>query len=317
MISLMTILFLLLSCAQQEAPDLNKQIQQRSFQGDTVSLDYHMGPGDLLEIKVFGVDKFDQQVRVSASGAITFPYIGKVQAAGLTGAELERKLATLMVENKLILDPQVLVFVKEYQSQPVFVMGAVRSPGQYMVTRALNLIDALALAGGINQDKAENYLIVQRRGSQAEVKKEKIDLKELLESANEKANIDIIGGDVIQVPERMIKAFYVIGEVLRPGVYQLPKDKDRLTMTQALGLAGGPQKTAKLKAGLLVRYEADGARKEITMNWDDILKGRKPDLPVQADDVIFIPGSNAKTIGYGLLGALPNAAASVASGAVY
>jgi polysaccharide biosynthesis/export protein len=316
MASLTTILLLLLSCAPQEPQDLNQQIQQRSFQSDVGALDYRVGPGDLIEIKVFGVDKFNQSSRVSASGAITVPYLGKVMAAGLTGAELERKLAEQITENKLILDPQVLVFVKEYQSQPVFIMGAVKAPGQYMITRSINLIDALAFAGGINQDRADDFLIVQRKVENSQVKKEKIVLKELLDNANQTANIAIRGGDVIQVPERVIQTFYIIGEVVRPGAYDLPKDREYLSMAQAIGRAGGPLKTAKLNGGILVRYEADGSRKEMAMKLDEIMKGKKPDLPVKADDVIFIPGSNIKTLGYGLIGALPGVATSTVSGAI-
>jgi polysaccharide biosynthesis/export protein len=316
MASLTTILFLLLSCAPQAPQDMNEQIKQRSFLGDTGALDYRMGPGDLIEIKVFGVEKFNQSSRVSASGAITVPYLGKVQAAGLTGAELERKLAEQITENKLILDPQVLVFVKEYQSQPVFIMGAVKTPGQYMITRSTNLIDALAFAGGINQDRADDFLIVQRKDENSQIKKEKIVLKELLDNANQSANIVIQGGDVIQVPEKVMQTFYIIGEVVRPGAYELPKDREYLSMAQAIGRAGGPLKTAKLNGGILVRYEADGSRKEMAMNLDEIMKGKKPDLPVKADDVIFIPGSNIKTLGYGLIGALPGVATSTVSGAI-
>ncbi len=313
MISLTMILLLLLAGAPLGAQET---IEQRSFLSDSSAMDYRMGPGDLLEIKVFGVDKFNQQVRVSASGAITVPYLGKVQAAGLTGAELERLLAEQMTANKLILEPQVLVFVKDYQSQPVYVMGAVKNPGQYVITRSINLIDALAFAGGLNHDKADDFLIVQRKGGNAEVRKEKIVLKELLDNANQAANIDIHGGDVIQVPERTIQTFYVIGEVTRPGAYELPRDKEDLTMAQALSWAGGPLKTAKLKSGILVRYEADGTRKELAMNFNAILRGKKPDLQIKADDVIFIPGSNFKTIGYGLLGSIPGAASSTLSGTV-
>src|SRR5438876_1155613 len=85
------------------------------------SKDYRLGPGDLIEIVVFGVKDFDQVLRVSSSGKITLPFLGKVEVAGLTGEQLEKLLAERMAGEKLVLDPQVSVFVKEYRSQPVYV----------------------------------------------------------------------------------------------------------------------------------------------------------------------------------------------------
>jgi len=102
-----------------------------------------------------------------------------------------------------------------------------------------------------------------------------------------------------------VKVYYVIGEVMSPGAYQLPADRT-LLLTQALAQAGGPMKTAKMNSGLLVRYDEQGTRQELAVNFSDLLKGKKADFPIQSNDVIFIPGSNFKNIGYGLLGSIPS-----------
>jgi polysaccharide export outer membrane protein len=312
---LIFVAFLFMACPQQAQADGDSaKVLLRSVREAT---DYRVGPGDLLEITVFGVDKYNQSARISASGFISVPHLGKLAVSGLAGAEIEEKLEALMVEKKLILNPQVLVFIKEYQSQPIYVMGAVHQPGQFMISRSLNVIDALAIAGGVDLNRSGDALIVQRRpGENGEIRKETIRLVDLLEKGNPEANIEIRSGDVIQVSERKSEVFYVIGEVGRPGAYELPKEKTNLTMAQALGLAGGPLKTAKMKSGMLIRYEPNGARTEIAMNWKKILDGKAPDIPVRADDVIFMPGSNIKTIGFGLLGAIPNAVSSTMSGSV-
>jgi polysaccharide export outer membrane protein len=103
------------------------------------------------------------------------------------------------------------------------------------------------------------------------------------------------GGDIIQVPERRPEMFYIIGEVHRPGVFQLPV-KEKVFLTQAIAQAGGPMRTAKANKGMLVRFDESGNRTEMALNFNDILKGRKPDMLISPNDVIFIPGSTFKNI---------------------
>ena len=97
----------------------------------------------------------------------------------------------------------------------------------------------------------------------------------------------------------------MIGDVGRPGTYELPQDR-RVLVSQGLAKAGGPTRTAKMNSGILVRYDELGERQELAVNFSDILKGKKADFPIQNNDVIFIPGSTAKEIGYGLLGVIPS-----------
>lgn len=302
--------------------DWNSQIQQMSLFLTQGISDYQLGPGDLIEIKVFGVDDFNQTVRISSSGSISLPFLGKIVVAGLTGAQLEETLTQLMNDNKLIRDPQVSVFVKEFRSQPVYVLGAVNNPGQYMISQQLNLIDVIAMAGGLDLTRADDYALFHRRtgdspeagnGSSHSARSAaggtsepiKIDLKDLLENGNLALNFPVQGGDVIHVPEREVELFYVIGEVGRPGAYQMPTKEERVLVSQALAWAGGPQTTAKMSKGILVRYDERGGRQELAVDFGAILKGEKPDFPVEPQDVIFIPGSKFKTIGYGLLGIVP------------
>jgi protein involved in polysaccharide export with SLBB domain len=85
----------------------------------------------------------------------------------------------------------------------------------------------------------------------------------------------------------------------------------QVLVSQAIAKAGGPLKTAKLGKGLLVRYDGNGIRRDKQVDFSAILKGEKPDFPIMPDDIIFIPGSSAKTLGYGLLDVVPRAAVGI------
>lgn len=315
----------------------NQRIQQLSFSGTG---EYHLGNGDLIEVSVFGVENFKQQVRVNSSGGVTLPYVGTIPVAGLTATQVEEKMRSLL-DGKYIKNPQVSVFVVEYRSQPVFVLGAVMRPGQYQITSSLQLVDAIALAGGLNTETAAGHALIQRRGriqpaatqsgrpldGQAAAvtaastsgpgapapgnpqETVRINLHDLLENGQMDLNVPIYGGDVVQIPEKQLERFYVIGDVNRPGAYELPTE-DKIFVTQALAWAGGPLRTAKKSKGVLVRYDEKGGRQEMAVNVDDIMKGKKADITVMPNDVIFLPGSTVKSIGYGLLGVLPGTASS-------
>ncbi|RPJ59985.1 MAG: hypothetical protein EHM23_12040 [Acidobacteria bacterium] len=301
----------------------NQRIQELSF--NSSSTDYRLGAGDLITVDVFGIEGFGRNLRISSTGTVTLPYVGVVKAAGLTTAELEQELSKTL-DGRFIKNPQVSVFVVEYRSQSVFILGAVQRPGQYQITSPLRLIDAIGLAGGLNLEAADNFAIVQRKGATSgpqenataagqnteqivpavgqKTESVRVNLKDLLENGNMDLNVQIAGGDVVQVPERQIARYYVVGDVNRPGAYELPQEQN-MFVSQALAEAGGPMRTAKTSKAVLVRWDDKGQRQEFPVDVADIMKGKKPDLPLQANDVLFLPGSTAKSIGYGLLGVIP------------
>lgn len=302
--------------AAQDTEQLEEMEQLRRLTQSRESFDYQMGPGDLIEISVFGVDNFDREYRVSASGNITVPFLGKIRVERKTGEEIESELTRLITARELIRDPQVSVFVKEFRSQPVFILGAVNQPGQYMTTRQLTILDVIAMAGGVKVQVAEDFAFVQ--GEQVPQPSEdqdlsssqksvlKVDLKGLLEEGDLTQNVSIRGGDVVHIPERRVEIFYVVGEVGKAGAYELPRFEGREFLgTEALAWAGGPGKTANTGKASLIRYDEDGHQMTLTVNFDKIFKGKEPDFAVQPRDVIFIPGSTIKTIGYGLINIIP------------
>src|SRR5512139_118090 len=125
--------------------------------------DYRIGPSDLLEISVFQVPELSRTVRVNGRGELTLPLIGQVQAGGLTGQQLEEKIAQRLKATYLQ-DPQVSVFIKEFVSQRVTVNGSVNRPGVFPISGRTTLMQAIAMAGGLAKLANESDIKVIRVG---------------------------------------------------------------------------------------------------------------------------------------------------------
>lgn len=125
--------------------------------------EYVIGPEDVLEINVFEAQEMNRQVRVSASGDISLPLLGAVVAAGSTPRELETALEEVL-HQKYMKDPHVSVFVRDMQSHPVSVVGAVRKPGIFQIRGDKTLLEILSLAEGLADDAGEDVIILRRAG---------------------------------------------------------------------------------------------------------------------------------------------------------
>jgi len=306
-VAILSVLVVSLSVSGQEA-DLNSRISSIAAL-PTSNADYRLGAGDLIEIRVFGVAELDQTLRISASGTIKLPIVDQVTAAGLSAAELERKIAERL-QGDVIKDPQVSVFVKEYRSQPVIVLGAVRTPGQFQITLQLRLVDVLSMAGGLLPNAGDEAMIQRPSPNGTDDEIVKIDLRELLEKGDLRLNMAMRGGDVIHIRAREDKFVYVVGELNKPGAFPVPPKRE-MRVSEVFALAGGASKTAKASESSLIRYDAQGQRQDVQVNFDDILKGKKEDFFVRGEDIIFVPGSRIKSFGNTLLSGLPGSLATL------
>ncbi|HVY55799.1 MAG TPA: polysaccharide biosynthesis/export family protein, partial [Thermodesulfobacteriota bacterium] len=136
-----------------EAQELNRKLIQESFSTD-VATDYLIGPGDLLAIQVLEAPDLNTEARVSTQNMISFPLLGKVEVGGLTSQEAEERIREQLTE-KYMNDPHVVVSIKEFRSQRVAVIGSVKNPGTYELLGKGNLLDALALAGGLTDNASQ------------------------------------------------------------------------------------------------------------------------------------------------------------------
>jgi polysaccharide export outer membrane protein len=269
---------------------------------EQISTGYVLGNGDTLRVTVLGVADYDYTLQIDSSGSLLVPLVGELKVAGQTAAQTQSQIQESLKALELIRDPQVSVLVVEFQSKPISVLGMVNQPGSYQLTRSMHLVDVLALAGGVNEEIYTPKAIIQRAGAAGEVLE--IDLDRLLNKAEASLNVPIRGGDIVSVPKQDVRLFYVIGDVVNAGGYEIPKEGS-LLVTQAVARAGGPARTAKPKDGRLLRYGEGGERQEIVFNLENIIEGKSADFSVRPNDVIFVPGSKVKTLGWGLLEAVP------------
>lgn len=250
--------------------------------------EYMIGPRDLLEIKVFELPELNQIVRVSEDGSITIPLLGKVMVEGLNKDALEKKLANLL-EVKYIKNAKVSVFIREYQSRQVAVIGAVEEPGMYEIIGRQNLLQMISKAGGFTE-KAANKLFVLREGKNGMTANISIDLEDLLINGNQKLNIPLIADDVINVPVDKIIHIFVFGMVKMPGALEVRMSK-KLTLLQAIAQAGGLAEGAKKSGILIKRRNKDGKATKIKVNLKDIINDKKPDIELMEGDVVYVPES--------------------------
>src|SRR5229473_2276353 len=264
---------------------------------------YLLGPDDQLDISGPELsDLSNKPVRIDGEGDVEVPLAGRVHVAGLTVQQTERDLDKVLT--KYIRNPQVVVNVAEVRSQPVSVLGAVNSPGVHQVQGHKTVLEMLASAGGVRQDAGYSIRITRQlewgciplpaaqldpsgKFSVAEV-----NLRKIMDAKAPEENIQIFPHDVISVPKA--EMVYVIGEVHRSGGFVLGEHQS-ISVLQALSLAEGLNGTADARHARILRLKRDAdQREEMPVDVKDVLNGKKPDVPLLGDDILFIPGSTGK-----------------------
>jgi polysaccharide biosynthesis/export protein len=245
--------------------------------------EYAIGPGDKLEIAVFGHDDLSKIVEVRGDGTINFPLIGDLRVVGSTPSEVDDAITRLLKKDYLV-DPQVSVDVKEYQSHSVTVIGEVRSPGRYVLKRNMRLIDLLAEAGGATKEAGSEIVVTRHmdEGGRA-TPPISVDRDRLLSHDNLEANIALMDGDIITIGEK--GAFYIRGEVSRPGSYFIEKG---MTILRAISVAGGFTQFANRKEVELLRAGDKGLQVRKVINLRAIESGKREDIPLRANDTVIV-----------------------------
>jgi polysaccharide biosynthesis/export protein len=257
--------------------------------GDSVQ-EYTIGPKDLLDIKVQDVPELASlSVRVSEDGSITLPLAGNIKIAGLTKDGVEGLIAKTLVDKRLVRNPQVSVFIREYESQIVSLIGAVTKPGTYQLVGRLTLLDIISRAGGFT-DKASNEIFVLREGREAAAATLKIDLEDLTVKGNQKLNIPLQAGDVINIPIDEMITIFVFGAVKNPGAIQVRKSR-RINIVQAIAQAGGIAESGRYSGITVKRALKNGKEENLVVDLKDIINGKKPNVPLQEGDVVFVKES--------------------------
>ena len=321
-----------ISPALRTSEDWNRRIGQL-VSADSVTVDsdsgkYRIGPDDVLDINVFSAPELNRIVRVSSSGDISLPLLGSVRAARLTPVGLESLLEDLL-RHGYMKDPHVSVFVRDLQSHPVSVMGAVKMPGVFQVRGPKTLLEVLSLAGGLSEDAGYTAIIMRGATSVLQSDPERtavqedipspsltatsvssanahldpdahsreagiqVSLKDLLDSADPHYNPVIYPGDIVKVTRAGV--VYVVGEVKKPGGFTL-KSSEKLSVLQAIALSEGLTRTAAKSNARVIRTDpVTGERKEFGIDINKIMKGKEQDIVLEAKDIVFVPNSAART----------------------
>ena len=254
--------------------------------GINTGADYRIGRQDLLEISVFDLEELDQTVRVSEDGSITMPLLGRMQIAGLTKTELEELIARLLGE-RYVRDPQVTVFVREYESKKVAVTGAVKKPGTYEMLGSKTILEMLSLAGGLDSDLGKE-IVIFREAEDGGTARIAIDLEGLVFAADPALNFTVHAGDIIYVPAVEKVRIFVTGAVRKPDLYEVPRSEP-VTVLKAITLAGGTTDRAAEKKVTVYRYTAGGERISFLVNLRLIKRGKAEDPVLQKDDLVLVP----------------------------
>jgi polysaccharide export outer membrane protein len=248
--------------------------------------DYEVGPGDVIEVSVYGNDDLSRIPTVQTNGSISLPLLGEVQVAGLTVAEVQRKITNLLAKDYLV-NPQVEVKVREYNSQYVSVVGEVNSPGRKPLRGRTRLIDLLSEAGGFKPTASAEVMVTRTDGDFGDGRKSiTVRLsRSVVPSGQDLVNLELPlrNGDIITA---FPKAYVTVdGEVNRPGRYAIEAD---LTVTGAVSLAGGLTRFGS--NGVKVRRTDPQTGKVTILEVDlkDVRNGKEPDVPLLPNDVISV-----------------------------
>jgi polysaccharide biosynthesis/export protein len=263
-----------------------------------------IGGGDLLKVSVFGAPESDQEVRVDPNGNLSLNFIGSVHVGGLTTNQAQDLIAQKMKAGGFYAQPQVSIFVKEYATQGVSVLGEVQHSGVYPILGARRLFDVISLAGGTGP-KAGRLVSVTHR-NHPESPRTVMLSNDPKEAA--KSNIEVFPGDTVVVSRAGV--VYVVGDVHKPSGVIMDNGTD-MTVLQAIAMAEGTNPTAALNKAKLIRTTATG-REELPLALKDMLTSKAPDMRLQAEDIIFVPNSVAKSATKRTLDAIIQTATGVA-----
>jgi polysaccharide export outer membrane protein len=283
--------------------------------------DYPVGPGDVVEISVPAIEELrGRVVRISGDGTISLPYIGRFQAAGLTEEELREKLAEQL--RLYMYSPRVVVFVKEYRSRQVAVLGAVVKPGLYSLSSGGDtLLDMISQAGGIAPGADPKIYLIPAEPAESDRAREVtatlpesflrqdpaplilkrtdpilIDIKQIAFGGNQQyMSLSIWPGDVIMVPGG--GQVLVEGWVEKPGAYNVSPG---LTVAGVVAASGGPLYPADVNVVKVLRADKLGAKSILVADLEKIKRGESSDIALQTGDIVEVPSKSSKLIPWGL-----------------
>lgn len=253
----------------------------------TAEPNYRIAEDDVLRMDVWGEPQLsNMQIQVTPGGMINVPFLGDMQAAGLTQAELARQVVKKLADAQIVYEARVQITILTLHKPQVRVLGAVQRPGSFEFKDGDTVIDAIAQGGSYTEDAMLESASITHRGSDKPIP---IDLKKLL-AGDLSQNYALKHGDAIYVPHNDYNnKIYVLGQVNRPGQYPL---KDKTNLLAAIALAGGQNERGSVIGTVVLR--GDPAKPEkVNCNLRKLFASGdlSQNIELRSGDIVVVPDS--------------------------
>ena len=250
-----------------------------------------IGKEDLLNVQIIDLPELSRSYRVTGAGVIRLPMLKEtLKVEGLFPSDIETLVADALKREQLMVDPFVTVTVVDYHSRPISVTGAVKNPTVFQAIGTVNLLEALAKAGGVADNAGGELIITKPNGDTGGQYTQNIPIRALINGSDPTLNIKLTGGELIRVP--VIGMVVVTGNVHLSGVYPV-QDTGTTTVLTAIAQAQGFGDFKPPKV-YIYRPDDQGVKHEIPVDITAILQRKSPDVTLQSRDVLYVPDNNRK-----------------------
>ena len=258
------------------------------------SEEYKVGPDDVLEVSVFEWETNDEtktlHLRVSEKGIIPLPVVGALNVSGMSVQEIQTAIENALRDSGVLQDPRVGVWVSEFRSRQISIIGAVHQPGSYAIHQNVStLLDMISLAGGPMDNAGGIAYVIRNSDRGKNPERIKIDLEELLQKGQLDLNPVLGAGDVVFVPKAPL--IYVYGCVRQAGGFTFRK---QLRILESIALAGGMTDLANHSDVTLIRRQEDGTERVYQIDVARIEAGKDPNIFMRDGDVLRVHESSPK-----------------------
>lgn len=271
------------SLAQDQATADAKSSDVDQIQSGSPPAEYKIQSEDAMKIAIWGEPDLSAEQVVDPKGYINIPLLGQIYVEGLTQNEfidkLKEGLATYLVE------PKVQITMVQFRKNKVYVLGQVNKPGFYEFKMGDRVMEAIAQAGSFTELAYLEGATLTHKGSDQAIP---LDMHKLFFGKDMSQNLVLENGDTIYVPEDTKNKYYVLGEVMRPGMYRLKED---ITVVDAVSVAGGPKERGSLKGASIIRRQDQKKAQRIKVNIDKLIKSADitQNIVLQPGDVVYVP----------------------------
>lgn len=255
---------------------------------------YRLRVGDTLDIQVYQHAEFSRTYTVPGNGQVSFHPIGKIDLLDQTVFEVEAEIRRRLRSEEILTDPRVSVVVVQFSPRNVFLIGAVQGTVPLPTHKNVRVLQLLAMAGGLGNPTADfSNVTIRRTAADGTSYNIEISVADILQRNDEQKNVIVFEDDIIYVPVLQSATplsadwVYVLGKVGSPGRHAITKGRTGFTLTKCIALAGDFQEFANRSKVTIIR-KTDTGRQRFIVDFDEIIEGKRPDVDLQPDDLIYV-----------------------------